>query len=96
MSEVTGPQSIMTGNKPKLGSVGPTLPGCQTKLANTDVDGSGEICMWGRNLMMGYLNREDKTTEDVDQDGWMHSGDVGTIDAEGNIYITGWLIKYLV
>ena len=89
MSEITGPQSIMTGGKPRLGSVGITMPGTATKLINKEMDGRGEICMQGRNLMMGYLNREDKTTEDVDKDGWMHSGDVGTIDSEGYIYITG-------
>ena len=64
MSEVCGPQSIQTGAKTRVGSVGPTMPGCKTKIANKDVDGNGEICMKGRNLMMGYLNREDKTTED--------------------------------
>ena len=89
MSEVTGPQSLQCGTKTVIGSVGPTMPGCHTSLANKDRDGSGEICMKGRNLMMGYLNREDKTTEDVDQDGWLHSGDIGTIDANGFIFITG-------
>ena len=72
-----------------IGSVGPTMPGCETRLANKDADGNGEICMKGRNLMMGYLNREDKTTEDIDQDGWLHSGDIGSIDANGFIFITG-------
>ena len=89
MSEVTGPQSLQCGTKTVIGSVGPTMPGCHTSLANKDRDGSGEICMKGRNLMMGYLNREDKTTEDGDQDGWLHSGDIGTIDANGFIFITG-------
>ena len=48
-----------------------------------------EICMWGRNIMMGYLNREDKTTEDVDEEGWFHSGDLGVQDEEGFLQITG-------
>ena len=91
MSEVCGPQSLQTGPKTVVGSVGPTMPGCQTRLANKDVDGNGEICMKGRNLMMGYLNREDKTTEDIDKDGWLHSGDIGSIDADGYIFITGKL-----
>ena len=89
MSEVTGPQSLQTGPRTVIGSVGPTMPGCETRLANKDADGNGEICMKGRNLMMGYLNREDKTTEDIDQDGWLHSGDIGSIDANGFIFITG-------
>jgi long-chain-fatty-acid--CoA ligase ACSBG len=89
MSEVCGPQSLQSGPKTVIGSVGPTMPGCHTRLHNKDADGNGEICMKGRNLMMGYLNREDKTTEDIDQDGWLHSGDIGSIDADGFIYITG-------
>ena len=89
MSEVSGPQSIQTGPTTRVGSVGPTLPGCETKLANKTIEGEGEICMKGRNLMMGYLNREDKTTEDVDRDGWLHSGDIGSIDKDGYIFITG-------
>ncbi len=45
--------------------------------------------MWGRNVMMGYLGREDKTTEDVDPEGWMHSGDMATKDGDDFYYITG-------
>ena len=45
--------------------------------------------MWGRHCMMGYLNRPDKTTEDMDEEGWMHSGDLGTEDSEGFVFITG-------
>ena len=41
--------------------------------------------------MMGYLNRKDKTTEDVDNEGWVHSGDLGSIDDDGHLYITGKL-----
>lgn len=96
MSEVCGPQSLQTGPRTVVGSVGPTMPGCQTRLANKDVDGNGEICMKGRNLMMGYLNREDKTTEDIDKDGWLHSGDIGSIDADGYIFITGRIKELII
>jgi len=96
MSEVTGPQSLQSGPKTIVGSVGPTMPGCQTKLANKDIDQNGEICMKGRNLMMGYLNREDKTTEDIDQDGWLHSGDIGSIDATDFIFITGRIKELII
>jgi long-chain-fatty-acid--CoA ligase ACSBG len=89
MSEVTGPQSIGYYNSCKVGSVGKILPGCKNRLANPDEKGEGEVCMWGRHVMMGYLNREDKTTEDVDEEGWMHSGDLGTLDSDGFLFITG-------
>ena len=91
MSEVAGIQTAMSGDKPRMGSVGPKLSGTEIKLINVDSDGNGEICMRGRNRMMGYLNRKDKTIEDVDSEGWVHSGDLGSIDDEGHLYINGRL-----
>ena len=88
----SGTCSIMGGTlneKIKLGSNGKTFPGSLTKLANLDTDGVGEICTKGRNVMMGYLNCEDKTKETVDEFGWLHAGDMGSIDTEGYLYITG-------
>lgn len=68
---------------------GVTLPGVYTKLDNIDEQGEGEICMAGRHLFMGYLNAPDKTAEAKDKDGWLHSGDLGKLDSNGNMYITG-------
>ena len=48
-----------------------------------------------RHIMMGYLNREDKTREDLDEEGWMHSGDLGRVDSEGFLSITGKHISSL-
>lgn len=59
------------------------------KLVNQDADGAGEICLWGRSIFMGYLNKEDKTCECIDADGWLHTGDIGRLDADGFLYITG-------
>lgn len=58
-------------------------------MADVDSEGTGEICFWGRNIFMGFLNMEDKTREALDEDGWLHSGDLGKIDEEGFLYITG-------
>lgn len=58
-------------------------------MADVDSDGIGEICFWGRNIFMGFLNMEDKTREALDEDGWLRSGDLGKIDEEGFLYITG-------
>ena len=91
MSEISGIQTGMRGDKPRLGSVGQKLSGTELKLINVDANGNGEICMRGRNRMMGYLNRKDKTTEDVDTEGWGHSGDLGSFDEDGFLYITGQL-----
>ncbi|XP_071354752.1 long-chain-fatty-acid--CoA ligase ACSBG1 [Trachinotus anak] len=89
MSESTGPH-FMSGPKVyKLPSCGKVVPGCRYKVANIDSEGAGEICFWGRNVFMGFLNMEDKTREALDEDGWLHSGDLGKIDEEGFLYITG-------
>ncbi len=65
------------------------MPGCKTKLENPDEDGNGEICFWGRHVFMGYLGSPDKTAEAIDQDGWLHSGDLGRHDQHDFLYITG-------
>lgn len=54
-----------------------------------DSDGNGEICFSGRHIFMGYLNMEDKTKEAIDEEGWLHSGDLGKHDNNGFLYITG-------
>ena len=95
MSETTGCHCMMSGNEPKPGWVGKTIAASETKMLDPDAQGNGEICMRGRNIMMGYINREDKTREDIDSEGWLHSGDVGFIDYHGNIRISGNLNKFL-
>lgn len=69
--------------------IGITLPGLYTKLDNIDEHCEGEICMAGRHVFMGYLNAPDKTAEAKDKEGWLHSGDLGKLDSNGNVYITG-------
>ncbi|XP_035869170.1 long-chain-fatty-acid--CoA ligase ACSBG1 isoform X4 [Phyllostomus discolor] len=78
------------------GSSGKVLPGCRAKLVNQDAEGTGEVCVWGRNVFMGYLNMEDRTREAIDADGWLHTGDLGRLDADGFLYITGRLKELIV
>lgn len=52
-------------------------------------DGIGEVCMWGRHVFMGYLERQEETMEAIDEEGWLHSGDLGRMDNQGFLYITG-------
>lgn len=79
----------------RLGSIGRTVPGLKTKLDNPDSNGEGEVCMYGRHIFMGYLNEPEKTGEALDGERWLHSGDVGKIDSNGFLHITGKLIlKY--
>ncbi|CAI5793253.1 long-chain-fatty-acid--CoA ligase ACSBG1 isoform X2 [Podarcis lilfordi] len=77
-------------------SCGKAVPGCKVKLMNKDDDGNGEICFWGRTVFMGYLNMEDKTREAIDEDGWLHSGDLGKMDSDGFLYVTGRIKEILI
>ncbi|MBR4411706.1 MAG: AMP-binding protein [Firmicutes bacterium] len=69
-------------------SVGHLLPGMEVKIADADENGIGEICLKGRNIMMGYYNMPEASAE-VLKDGWFHTGDLGYVDSEKFIYITG-------
>ncbi|XP_040898803.1 long-chain-fatty-acid--CoA ligase ACSBG2-like [Toxotes jaculatrix] len=96
MSESSGPHTISINNEYRIMSCGKVMPGCKTKLENPDKDGNGEICFWGRNVFMGYLNMPDKTTEALDQDGWLHSGDLGKNDQFEFLYITGRIKELII
>ena len=96
MSETSGPQ---TGNKPgmhKLGSIGHTLYDMETRIADPDPRGNGELITYGRNVMMGYLFNEEKTREVIDKDGWLHTGDVGCKLSDGFLKITGRIKELLI
>ena len=69
-------------------SVGHLLPGMEVKIEDMDEDGIGEICLKGPNVMMGYYNMPEETAK-VIRDGWFHTGDLGYVDDEDFIYITG-------
>uniref|UniRef100_A0A8B9GCN6 Long-chain-fatty-acid--CoA ligase ACSBG1 n=1 Tax=Amazona collaria TaxID=241587 RepID=A0A8B9GCN6_9PSIT len=89
MSETTGPHCLSGPTNYRQHSCGKPAPGCRVKLVDKDVEGTGEICFWGRTVFMGYLNMEDKTKEAFDEDGWLHSGDLGKLDKDGFLYVTG-------
>lgn len=58
-------------------------------LSQQNKDGVGEVCIWGRHVFMGYLASEEATLENVDEEGWLHSGDMGRLDSHDFLYITG-------
>jgi Long-chain acyl-CoA synthetases (AMP-forming) len=74
--------------RPKSTSCGRGFPGFQVKVNDPDEDGNGELWLKGDNVMIGYYKNPEATAEAV-TDGWFHSGDIGYIDDEGYIYITG-------
>jgi long-chain-fatty-acid--CoA ligase ACSBG len=61
-----------------------------------DKEGEGELCFRGRHVMLGYLRNEEKTREVIDSEGWMHSGDIGRIEADGSVYITGRIKELII
>ncbi|CAL4103577.1 unnamed protein product [Meganyctiphanes norvegica] len=96
MSESTGAHTLGVENAFKYGSAGSTIDGYKTKIHEPDADGNGEICMDGQNVMMGYLRKEDKTTEAIDESGWLRTGDIGRIDTDGFLFITGRIKEILI
>ncbi|XP_077571558.1 long-chain-fatty-acid--CoA ligase ACSBG2-like [Stigmatopora nigra] len=95
MSESSGPHTISTNRDYLISSCGKVMAGCKVKLDNQDADGNGEICFWGRNVFMGYLNLDDKTREALDGDGWLHSGDIGKLQRDF-LFITGRIKEILI
>jgi len=96
MSECCGPQSVSFPGKHKTGSCGTSIPGTELKIVQPDKDGNGEICYRGRHIFMGYMKNEKATAETIDPDGFLRSGDIGRLDADGFLYITGRIKELLI
>lgn len=96
MSETSGAHSITAHDLPNFETIGRPLDGTETKIINPDENGHGEILMRGRHSFMGYIDELDKTKEALDDEGWVHSGDVGHLDEQGFLYITGRIKELLI
>ena len=82
MSELSCCATINPPDDIRIGTVGPALPGTELSLAE-----DGELLVRGPLLMRGYRGQPDKTSETIDADGWLHTGDIATIDDDGYVTI---------
>ncbi len=81
---------ILTFNPPeriRLESAGVALPGVELRIDAEN--GAGEILARGPNVFGGYWNLPEKSAEDLDDDGWFHTGDIGELDEDGHLYLQG-------
>lgn len=78
---------------PKRGSVGPAVPTCEIKIDGDEINTAGypegEICAKGSNVMLGYFKNPEATAEVFTEDGWFRTGDIGYMDRDGYVFITG-------
>lgn len=88
LSETSPVVSAENQDHIKYGSIGFPLPGIEVKITDKDENGIGEIITKGDNVMLGYY-KDKENTDKVLVDGWFYTGDMGYIDDEGYIFITG-------
>ncbi len=83
MTETSTAATISTPDEFKIGTVGRAFDGCKIKIA-----GDGEVLISGPNIFQGYYKNEEATKEAI-VDGWLHTGDIGEVDSDGYLKITG-------
>ncbi|XP_039734488.1 long-chain-fatty-acid--CoA ligase ACSBG2 [Pteropus medius] len=96
LSESSGPHTAHSWENYRILSCGKILSGCKNMLYQQNSDGTGEVCIWGRHVFMGYLEREQDTMEVIDEEGWLHSGDLGHMDSQGFLFISGRVKEIII
>lgn len=91
LTETTGPLSVNTPHLSKIGTVGPLLPPMQAKISE-----DGELLIKGPAVFKEYNNRPDLTKAAFTEDGWFKTGDLGSLDRDGYLRITGRMKEVIV
>ncbi len=84
LTETSAPTCVNVPGNRRIGSVGPAYPGCRVSVAE-----DGEIIVKGDHVFVGYNNNDEATAEAFTEDGWFRTGDLGHIDDDGFVWITG-------
>ncbi len=95
LTETSAASTGCTFDEARPGRVGMPLRGMDVRIHQPDATGQGEVCIRGKGLMRGYF-RNPELTAQVIRDGWFHTGDLGRIDAQGYLSISGRLDELIV
>ena len=96
MTETTAGATLNYDGNNRIGSVGKPMVGTELRIGDANENGEGEIQFNGRHVMAGYYRDPEATAETMTMDGWLKSGDLGRIDKDGYVYITGRLKEIYV
>jgi long-chain acyl-CoA synthetase len=96
LTETTGVGTVVAVHERSPGTVGRAVPGVEVAIDHADATGSGEVLLRGRVVFVGYLDDRAATAEALDAGGWLHTGDLGTLDADGTLRIVGRIKDVIV
>ena len=89
LTETTGPITLPHPRKNVLGSVGKPTPGNHVKIKNLNQDGIGQVWLGGDSVMKGYYMNDEANSQSFDEEGLFHTGDLGWLDKNDNLFLTG-------